>query len=260
MPPAEALGTPGRSSRYDATAMHRYDDYDEFASLYDDRWGGEGLAKLRPAYDRLVLDDLRRGARVLDLCCGTGQFVADLVARGFEVTGVDGSAEMLRRARRHAPHARFLCADARTFDAGTGFDLALSTFDSLNHIMELEGLEQTFARVHTALRPGGRFAFDLNTAESFQASWKGSSGDVEEDRAFVVRCSYDPTANLAEFLLTLFVRRSGQDDWRRADLTLTQRAFDEPDLRGALSRAGFASIEIRREPATDRLFVLADRS
>ncbi len=240
-------------------SVTRYDEYDSFAALYDERWGGEGVANLLPAYERLVLGGLEPGSRILDLCCGTGHFAAALGERGHEVFGVDGSAEMLRFARRNAPGATFVCADASDFNAGTGFDLVLSTFDSLNHVTELERLERTFTCVHAALRPGGRFAFDLNTPESFQARWNGSFGDVGDARVYLVRTSHDPDANLAEFRLTLFVLDPESNAWRRSDLTLAQRAFGEDELRSALLGAGFAGIDLQRDPKTDRLFIVALR-
>src|SRR5262249_6811517 len=56
---------------------------------------------------------LPRGARVLDLGCGCGVPVArDLVAAGFEVTGVDLSDVQVERARTLVPGATFLRADA----------------------------------------------------------------------------------------------------------------------------------------------------
>ena len=240
--------------------MERYDAYNPFAALYDERWGGMGIARLLPDFERLVLGDLRAGARILDVCCGTGQFAAALGAREFDVVGVDGSEEMLRYARRNAPGASFVCADAREFDVGTGFDLALSTFDSLNHVMELEGLERVFARVHDALRPGGSFAFDLNTAETFQAKWNGTSAEVRDDRVLVQRFSHEVETNLAEFHLTLFTRIPDSPHWQRSDLSLTQRAFAEDEIRDALAGAGFPADGILLEPAEDHLYVIAVRS
>ena len=41
------------------------------------------------------------------------------------------------------------------------FDACISCFGSLNHILDIRDLEETFSRVHGALRPGGVFVFDL---------------------------------------------------------------------------------------------------
>src|SRR5512138_3347307 len=88
--------------------------YDAFAWLYDREWGANSLTFL-PALDRLVLDALPVGSRILDLACGTGQLAAVLAERGFRVTGLDSSPQMLAFARSHAPSVDFVLADARSF-------------------------------------------------------------------------------------------------------------------------------------------------
>lgn len=97
----------------------------------------------------------------LDLCCGTGAGlpVLDAVCRG-RATGVDFSTGMLDVARRAAPHASWVRADARRLPFRPGaFDLVVS-FGAFGHFLpaELPGL---FTQVHSVLRPGGTFAFPV---------------------------------------------------------------------------------------------------
>jgi SAM-dependent methyltransferase len=51
-------------------------------------------------------------ARVADLGCGTGTLTSLLTDQGYDVTGVDFSPEMIRRARAKVPGAVFVEADA----------------------------------------------------------------------------------------------------------------------------------------------------
>lgn len=53
-----------------------------------------------PLWRRFLVSRLPRGGRVLDVATGTGLVAAELIRRGFEVTAVDQSAEMLDVARR----------------------------------------------------------------------------------------------------------------------------------------------------------------
>ena len=161
-PPADVRGGPAR-----------YDLYDRFATVYD-RHFGRFAVRVVPVLERLVFSHLPPGARVLDLCCGTGQLAAALTDRGFAVTGLDGSPGMLRIARRNAPAADFVLADARAFDLPAAFDAAVSTFDSINHVVDPTDLAAVFANVHRALRRGGRFAFDVNTDEGYRCRWWGA--------------------------------------------------------------------------------------
>ncbi|MFF9375737.1 class I SAM-dependent DNA methyltransferase [Streptomyces griseoluteus] len=97
----------------------------------------------------------------LDLCCGTGAGLAVLggLCRR-SVTGVDFSAGMLDVARRGlGEDVALVRADVRALPFTAAFDLVVS-FGAFGHFLprELPGL---FARVHSALRPGGRFAFPV---------------------------------------------------------------------------------------------------
>ena len=60
-------------------------------------------------YLDLALTRVPMGAAILDLGCGTGRPIAeDLIRRGYDVTGVDGSAQMLAIARRNLPGAQLI--------------------------------------------------------------------------------------------------------------------------------------------------------
>jgi SAM-dependent methyltransferase len=218
----------------------RYSDYDAFAWTYNRHWGDMFLRQSLKALDKLVLPRMPAGGRILDLCCGTGQLARELTARGLRVTGVDGSEEMLRYARTNAPDARFILADARSFRLPAKYGAAISAFDSLNHVMTLEGLTQVFRNVHAALAPGGRFLFDLNMEEAYLAQWRGSFTIVEDESVCILRPSYDPDEKLGRDDITMF--RLVKGAWHRADLSLTQRCYPEGDVRSALSGAGFSEV------------------
>lgn len=112
--------------------------------------------------------ELRPGARVLDLGCGPGRHSLALARRGFEVVGIDQSAEFVDLARRASESAglsaQFRVADVRELDQVRDTEV-LGTFDAVICLCQggfglLGGQEDTallegFAR---ALRPGGRMA------------------------------------------------------------------------------------------------------
>jgi ubiquinone/menaquinone biosynthesis C-methylase UbiE len=124
----------------------RYGETDPYASCF--------------AYSRARLDEcLQRslpangtGATLLDLGCGTGHQMAELRGRGFEVTGVDGSAEMLEHARANNPRAEIHQADVADLPLeDASFDYLLC-IEVLRYLSEPERCVAEMARV---LRPGG---------------------------------------------------------------------------------------------------------
>ena len=147
--------------------MEKYTAYDDFAYVYNRFWGNFPL-EIMPILEELVLKDFPKNTRILDLCCGTGQLARALSDQGYEVTGIDSSEQMLKFARLNAPTVPFIPSDVRSFMLMARFNVAFSTFDSLNHIMELDELEQIFGHVYRQLETNGVFIFDMNQKSRFQ--------------------------------------------------------------------------------------------
>ena len=164
-----------------------------------------------------------------------------LDAQGYAVTGLDGSEELLRFAREHAPGATFMLADARAFTLTSSQDAVVSVFDSLNHMMSAVELGQVFQCAHAALRQGGYFWFDLNREYKYRTTWSGESSIVEDDQVCVVRARYDPASKVASFDATIFEKDEG---WERADVSLFQTWYPESDVCAALESTGFGEIEL----------------
>jgi SAM-dependent methyltransferase len=238
-----------------------YSDYDGFAWFYNKYWGDEFARPALAIFNLLLFPLLPEGSRVLDLCCGTGQLAAGLLERGFQVTGLDGSEPMLEFARVNAPAAEFMCADARLFTLPQTFQAVTCTFDSLNHVLKLDELAQVFRNVYTVLADDGVFLFDLNMED--ESEKKSSTIDMlGEDHACIVRASYDEERKLKRYEVTMF-RRAGQR-WKRTDVTLLQRYYEETEVCAALASAGFSRIntyDARREfgmtLSDGRMFFLA---
>jgi SAM-dependent methyltransferase len=220
-----------------------YSEYDRFAWFYNRHWGDEFCAPVLDIFQFILFPHLKPDARILDLCCGTGQLAAGLGTRGYQVTGIDGSQTMLDHARRNAPQAKFIRADARRFALDNPVAAVVSTFDSLNHILQLEEMRQVFRCVLDALQPGGIFVFDLNTEDEFLTGSRDAMFDiVEDDHACVVRSRYDVSTRLKYYDVTMFTLEA--DDWRRGDLTLVQRYYHAEEIVNLLRDEGFESIVV----------------
>jgi len=137
---------------------HHSDGAAEFVARYErlavDPYGscfGYSRYRLQTVLDRWLPED-GKGLRALDVGCGTGHHLADLRRRGFEVAGVDGSPEMVARARARNQGVSIECTDveALLFPSGR-FDLVLC-IEVLRYLRNPAGCLRELARV---LRPGG---------------------------------------------------------------------------------------------------------
>lgn len=212
--------------------------YDSFAWFYNKYWGREIAAQMLSALDVLLVPAVPARSSILDLCCGTGRLAALLGKRGFKVTGIDNSRAMLALARRNAPAARFIRADAQTFKVSPVYQAVISTFDSLNHIMSLKELTEVFRRVHAALVEDGVFVFDLHSEQGFRRHWQEHFTIVEDDAACILRGWYDREIKVGRYDVTVF-RRAKQ--WRRYDFTILERCYLRREVRSSLKAAGFTA-------------------
>ncbi|MDP2920139.1 MAG: class I SAM-dependent methyltransferase [Dehalococcoidia bacterium] len=219
-----------------------FSSYDPFAWIYNRHWGHVFLPIILPILDNLVLGKIPKKARILDLCCGTGQLSQKLNTLGYRVTGIDGSAAMLAYARENAPEVEFIHADASNFILPHKYNAVVSAFDSLNHVIKLKELAEVFHSVHGVLRPGGYFLFDLNTEPGFLHEWQGDFSIIEDDHVCVVRNTYDRERRIADFDATIFRFTGGH--WYRTDVTLYQKCHDPTRVKTTLKKAGFADIEV----------------
>jgi demethylmenaquinone methyltransferase / 2-methoxy-6-polyprenyl-1,4-benzoquinol methylase len=145
--------TPKRiAGMFDAIAP-RYDLLNHVLSAgLDTRWRARAVAELQ----------LKRGARVIDLCTGTGDLaVASLAAQPtVSVVGIDFAGEMLRLAARKMASLGLRSVRLVRGD-GTRIPLADATCDAatigfgIRNVVEPEAALAELARV---LRPGGRLA------------------------------------------------------------------------------------------------------
>ncbi len=115
------------------------------------------------------LFQLRPGARILDLGCGTGRHSVELAKRGYSVTGVDISAGMLSEARKKAEAAgvtvEFIEADATQIQLEPVFDAAICLCEGAFGLADTnkEPVGHDFSilkNIFSALKPGAPFVLN----------------------------------------------------------------------------------------------------
>lgn len=92
------------------------------------------------------------GLKLLDVGCGTGYHLARYRTRGFEIVGMDGSAEMLREARSVNPSVEFHQGDVDDLPLPSAtYDYVLC-IEVLRYLPDIASCVREIARV---LKPGG---------------------------------------------------------------------------------------------------------
>jgi SAM-dependent methyltransferase len=215
--------------------------YDDFAWFYDRYWNDEFHGLAFPILERIWLDRVPAGANILDVCCGTGHLAALLTSLDYQVTGLDNSQRMIDCARANAPGARFHVLDADRFTFPPEFDAAVSTFDSLNHLLSIEALQSAFCNIAAALKPGGLLAFDMLLEQAYLTHWGESFALVRDDHVLTITGSgFDSKRRMARCAITMFRLMDGV--WQRSDVQIQERCYTAGEISAALEQAGFGEI------------------
>jgi SAM-dependent methyltransferase len=137
-----------------------------YAAAYDSFYGEKDYVGECDALEALFNHDAAAPVTsILDLGCGTGSHAVSLALRGYDVTGVDRSADMLRRAADKAKAAgvspTFECADLRTYRDSREYDAVVMMFAVLGYQQSNHEVMDALHAVRRHLRLGGVFVADF---------------------------------------------------------------------------------------------------
>lgn len=230
------------------------DSYTEFAEVYDifmDNVDYDGWC----AYlTRCLADYGIRDGLVCELGCGTGEATERLASAGYDMIGIDDSAEMLQEAlakKTESGHdILYLEQDMREFELYGTVRAVVSICDCVNYLTEEEDLLRTFRLVNNYLDPGGLFLFDLNMAVKYEKIGSSTIAENRPEGSFIWENDYDPETKRNTYQLTLFIpEKDGL--YRKYEELHVQRAYSAGTIRRLLEEAGMEFLWAR-EAYTDR--------
>ncbi len=182
----------------------------------------------------------------VDLACGTGSVSLLLAQRGYQVTGVDMSEDMLTVAYDKAQSLDkppvFVCQKLQTLRLPRAVDLAVCGLDSMNYITDPDDCEKAIQRVFQTLNPGGIFIFDVNTPEKLRAMDGQVFLDEDDDVYCVWRGEFDEKTNICSYGMDLFQRKG--KTWQRSFEEHQEYAYTRQQLERYLKNAGFTGIRV----------------
>ncbi|MDE6840248.1 MAG: class I SAM-dependent methyltransferase [Oscillospiraceae bacterium] len=236
---------------------------------------------LARCYDRLTADvdyqswadyverHLRRRREptrsVVELGCGTGSLTCLLARRGYAMTALDLSPDMLALAEQKCRglDVLLLCQDMSRLVLPAPADAVISCLDSVNYVTRPAALRRTFRRVWGALAPAGLFLFDVKTPAALEGADGQTYLDEDDDLFCVWRGEYSPRRRICGYGLDLFLREE-DGSWTRGGEYHEEYAYSLEELEGFLREAGFSHIKVYGDrtmrspgPGAQRVFFAA---
>lgn len=190
---------------------------------------------------------LEPGARLLDLGCGPGLYATQFARRGIDVTGIDLSPVSIAHAHEQAIQADltidYRLGDYTAADLGGPYDAAVLIYLDFG-VLPDASRDRLLDAVHTSLRPGGTFVFDVKTplrrrvVDGHIQVTRLHGGFWHPGPHLLIETSYRYDAHL-DLDQHAVVDADGIRTYRVWD-----RAYSRTSLRHLLKRHGFAAITV----------------
>ena len=189
----------------------------------------------------------------LDVGCGGGWFTRAFQRRGYVMTGLDISAEMLDFAQETAMKAglrsEYLLGDISKMKLPQRFDFVTAINDCVNYIPKTK-LNAALKNIRGALKKGGIFLFDISSKKKIDG--KIANTVSVDDREEITYLSFNrPEEDGVTMEVTLFAKNE-DGSYQRLDETHRQYAYEETEILTALETNGFTVLEVEGHLATDK--------
>ena len=209
--------------------------YEGFAELYDELMNDVDYEGWADHYTRLLSIYGIRGGKVCECACGTGSLTLPLQRRGFQMTGVDLSREMLWQAAQKARKNGSL-------NLHRPVDAVLATCDGVNYLLTEEDLLSFFRAAKRSIVPGGALIFDVSTPHKLKnILCAGLMCEDREDITYLWQNTWHERSRTVDLDLCFFIREK-DGRYRRMEEHQTQKAWDAETLKGILWQAGFRAV------------------
>jgi SAM-dependent methyltransferase len=178
--------------------------------------------------------------RIVDVGCGTGRHSLALAEAGFDVVGIDASADMIAVARERAPGLRFEVADLTSWRPPSPFDGALCR-GVLNDLTEDAERQAAMDSLWGMLRPGGLLVLGVREIERTRTRFKREPVITRSAEGVFFRAEGEFIGDVVR------VRETISSADQRADHEFRMRPWTLTELDERAAAAGFTRVERRLE-------------
>lgn len=193
--------------------------------------------------DQIIkLSGIRKGAKILDLCCGIGRHSLELARRGYNVVGVDLTEEYLAKARRKAKaeglNVQFVRDDMRRFCLLDSFNAAINMYTAFGYFENPAEDRRVLANVYRSLRKGGTLIIDVIGKEVLARIFCQREWYEEKGRTYLLVHKICRDWSWVDNKWILL------ENGKRQEITFGHRIYSAAELTGLLKDCGFKSVEI----------------
>jgi len=245
--------------------------YQQMAYLYDQLMVDAPYDEWVLLTEKIIANSGKKVKKIADLGCGTGEITTRLATKGYNLTGIDYSTDMLTYAEHKASKnnlsIQWLHQDLITLNGLSDYDIAISYCDVINYITTEADLENVFRNVAASLIDGGMFIFDVHSLYQVEHHYINQTfADVTDDASYIWFCTAGEERGEMFHDLTFF-SREGQT-YTRFDEFHHQKTYSIEFYKKLLHQSGFENVKIYADfslkanhidEKAERIFFLAEK-
>lgn len=231
--------------------------YNRFSEVYDTLIDTD-YEKFVSYYQEIFKKFNINPSLIADLGCGTGTLTALMRDAGYDMIGIDRSAEMLSLAKGKNEDILFLNQEITNFELYGTVDAAYSSLDLVNYLIEDGELLKFFKLINNYLNPGGIYIFDISSYYKLSEVLGNNTYIYENNDIFYTWENFFED-NILEMTLTFFKKCGNL--YERFEEEQIQRAYTPEEILETAKDAALCVLGVFGDlsfespsPETERIF------
>lgn len=185
------------------------DKYKSLAKLYDSFSFDLSANKWAEYINELLYENgIKKGARILDIGCGTGSISLELYKKGYNIVALDISSDMLEVASQRFAYAgariQIINQDMRDMKLHGAFDAVVCINDGINYIVDDSDVIKVFSGTQKVLEDKGIFLFDISSPFKLKSMHDKSYFEENDEGLYIWHNEYDKARDILTMDLSLY--------------------------------------------------------
>ncbi len=194
-----------------------------------------------------IFETFYKPKKILEVGCGTGNYTRILLERGYEVTALDISEDMVKIAREKCA-CKFIKGDIRDVSINDEFDACIAMFTVIGYITKNSDLIKALNNIHRYLEPNGVFVFDVwNGLAVMSILPEQRMKEVENDKIKIIRVAVPNLRafdHICEVNYKLLILNKEENTFNEINEKHVVRFYFPQEIKYYLENAGFEVLRI----------------
>lgn len=200
------------------------------------------------------------GMKILEPLCGSGRFLIPFRKRGFDISGMDLSEEILDKLKKKSPDAKVIQADITQYTTPEKYDYIFIPSGSVSLFTDMEMCKSILRKMKELLAPDGKFVFAIDTVfdrcEEDSDYKVGVSVKTKEGYDLVLKGKnhYDEKSQ-TQFSPSIYELYDGDTLLQSETMDFQTHLYRYGEMDEYLKECGFINVAVysgyQKEPAVD---------